>query len=199
MNAQAILDKIAEDARNNAQSLQDDARQKAAAALEATRHRLAEDDQAMRARAENDGAELSQRMGRMAELENRKALLQQKRVVMDEAFERAQALFEGLDAAKKRAFYLQKLCENASGDEALIVGDHDAQWFDDRFLADASEMLQKQGKTAALTLADGKRAGVTGFLLQKDGTEVNCTLAAMIGDLRMEMETEVAALLFSEA
>ena len=198
MNAQAILDQIAADAQSRARQIADEAEQKAAAALEETRRKLADDEAAMRAQAEKDGAELTQRMGRMAELENRKALLEQKRTVIDEAFAHASERFAKQDAAATRAFFLRQIAQNAAGDERLIVGGANASWFDDRFLADANAALAKQGKPSALTLGDEKRPDATGFLLQKDGTEINCTLEAMLGDLRMDMETEVARQLFGE-
>lgn len=199
MNAQAILDKIASDAQENALRIQDEAREKAEKALADTRQKLAADEAAMRAQAERDGAELSQRMGRMAELENRKALLKEKRVVIDAAFDRARELFLRLDAGAMRAFFLERVAEDAAGDETLTVGQNASQWFDDRFLADASALLQRQGKQTALQLSPEQRPGVTGFLLQKAGMEINCTLEAMLGDLRMDMETDVARLLFGEA
>ena len=199
MNAQAILDKIASDAQENALRIQDEAREKAEKALADTRQKLAADEAAMRAQAERDGAELSQRMGRMAELENRKALLKEKRVVIDAAFDRARELFLRLDAGAMRAFFLERVAEDAAGDETLTVGQNASQWFDDRFLADASALLQRQGKQTALQLSPEQRPGVTGFLLQQGGMEINCTLEAMLGDLRMDMETDVARLLFGEA
>ena len=194
MNAQAILDKIAADARDAARRIQDEARQKADEALKSLKRKLEADEAALRAQAERDGAEQGERMHRMASLENRKELLAQKRTVIDAAFARAKALFDSLDTAQMRAFFLERAAESATGGETLILGENQRQWADDRFLAEAHARIGGE----PVRMSPETRPGVTGFLLRKDGTEINCTLEAILGDLRIEMETDVARLLFGE-
>ena len=79
MNADAILIKIEEDARQTAERMLSDAHAKVNALKAASREKIEEMHAAMLQKATADAAELEQRMLRMASLDERKALLVQKR------------------------------------------------------------------------------------------------------------------------
>ena len=86
--------------------------------------------------------------------------------------------------------------ELAEGGETLIVGADNDGWMDDQFLQDANAALAAKGKTAALTLGSEKRKGVSGLILAKHDTEINCTYEAFLTSERLEMEAQVAQTLF---
>lgn len=85
MNAQAILVKIEQDAAENADRILRRARAEADEMLAASGAEIEGLRGALLKQAEKDGAELEQRMQRMAELEDRKLLLGQKRKLIDHA------------------------------------------------------------------------------------------------------------------
>ena len=86
MDAQAILTKIGEDAEIAAMKVEAEAKEKAKMlTLEAQQNRE-QMNTTMLAQAEQECALMEERMNRMAELDNRKAMLAQKRQVIDEAF-----------------------------------------------------------------------------------------------------------------
>lgn len=194
MDAKAIVEKIAWDAGQAASLALDDAKKRVDALKQASDARVAQQKRDALARAGQDGALLGERMLRMAELEDKKDALKAKRAVMEEAFDGALTLLESQDGAKKRAFFLNLIARYAQGDETLLLGERNAEWFDSSFLTDANALLQKKS-VAAIKLGEEKVPGV-GFALKKAGTQINCTMDALLSQSRMSLEMDVARVLF---
>ena len=165
MNAQAILDKILEDAKENASAVLKDANDRAGAMRKATEERIATARANTEARAHEDAQAAAVRMGRMSELDERKLLLKDKRDMMERAFSLALDKMKAMPAKEARAFLLSTLTELADGDEELIVGAESDGWMDKAFLADAN-------------------------------AEIHCTYQALLDSRRLEMEAQVAQMLF---
>ncbi len=198
MNAQAILQKIEDDALKAAAQAKADAEKKAAGMKEDSRAKVeAMRDETVR-HAEAESEALAGRMRRMAELDMRKLLLQSKREVMDAAFEQAKAELCRTPAKEARAFLLSQTAAAAQGDEELIVGANNAGWFDDSFLKDLNAALRQAGKAGDVKRSSMRREGVTGAILSRAGTEVFVTFEAMLGNVRADLETEIAQILFNE-
>ena len=196
MNAQAILDKILEDAKENASAVLKDANDRAGAMRKATEERIATARANTEARAHEDAQAAAVRMGRMAELDERKLLLKDKRDMMERAFSLALDKMKAMPAKEARAFLLSTLTELADGDEELSVGAESDGGMDKAFLADANAALTAAGKPGKLTLAKEKRAGVSGLILARHDTEIHCTYQALLDSRRLEMEAQVAQMLF---
>jgi len=198
MNAQAILEKIQEDAKTAAGRTLDDAQKMAEELKAASREKIEGMHRAMLSQAERDAAALEQRTLRMAELDARKELLGKKRALIDEAFALAGEKLAAASAGEKRAFFLKEIARCAAGNETLTVGAQSAEWFDDGFLADANAALEKAGKPGRLTLAEERRADCAGVILAANGAEVRCTFDALLEEARAGMEQDVAAELFGQ-
>ena len=127
MNADAILKRIEQDARQSAEATMDDARKRAEALSAARREKLSQEDEAAMAQARKDALALDDRLQRMAVLDARKALLAEKRRVLDEAFALALEKMRKMPAARAKEFALRTLLESAQGDET-VVADKDSAW-----------------------------------------------------------------------
>jgi len=193
MQAQPLFQKIEDDARQAAAQILANAREKAQAVSNAADQDIAVLRQRNAQRIEQDAEELRLRMQRMDELEGRKALLAHKRTVLDEAFASALQQLQALPPADMRAFFLDKLVATAQGGEAVLSG---AQGGMDKGMVDeANQLLAKQGKPAGLVLSPDTVPGM-GFALLRDGIQVVCTFDRLVNDVRMGLETEIAAILF---
>ena len=195
MNADAILKRIEQDARQSAEATMDDARKRAEALSAARREKLSQEDEAAMAQARKDALALDDRLQRMAELDARKALLAEKRRVLDEAFALALEKMRKMPAARAKEFALRTLLESAQGDET-VVADQDSAWLDDAFIAEANKARAASGREGKLTLSNEKKALGGGFLLTHDGMEVNCSFPAVLSARRLELEADVASALF---
>ncbi len=198
MNATAILEKIQEEAKVNAAAILQEANDRAEKMRTASDAKIASAKAEMEKKAKADGLVEEQRLIRMEELDGRKRVLAAKRSLIERAFDGVLQKMEAMPAKEARTFLLEMIQQVAEGDEQIIVGaDHDA-WFDDTFVTAANEALKKAGRKAELSVASEKRSGVSGLILAKDDTEINCGYASILESKRLEMEAEVAQVLFPE-
>ena len=193
MNAEAILNKIGEDARETADQLKAEAGRKAEALKSASQAKVQALHDQMEKQADAEAKAQADRMRRMAELETRKQLLEKKRQVLDEAFQLARQELCSQPKEKTRAFMLDRLLAVAQGDESLLVGENNGGWFDQGFLDELNQKLP--GK---VVLAEGNARGVTGAVLVRGGTEVYVTYESLLESARIRLETEIAQILFNE-
>ena len=198
MNAEAILTKIEEDAREAAAKLQSDAETKVAEMKAASREKVETMQCAMLSQAEKDSAEQQERLWRMASLDERKSFLAQKRQLIEETFTLARQKLAGAPADKRRDFFRGQILSCSNGMERLVVGAEHDDWFDDLFVNEVNQALSEAGKRGELTAEMQRRPDCTGVILCTDGTEIDCTFEALLGDARGELEQQVAAILFGE-
>ena len=198
MNANAIQEKILSDARTSASDIMRDANEKAARLRDAAEKRMAAAHSRLMMQASEDAEAARLRMERMEELEERKRLLSDKRALIDEAFAQALDKLEAMPPQQARAFLMPEAAAVADGAETVILGSKNPGWFDDKFLADLNTLLQKQGKPGQLTLGNEKRDGETGLILEKNGMEISCTFASLRYCRRLDMEADIAAILFPD-
>lgn len=196
MEVKGILNKIESDAREAAAAQLADAEKRAAAICAQNEEQTQQQRAAMEERLKNECAEMEARMLRMAELEDKKSQLQVKREVMDVAFNRAVAELYALPREQKRSFFLSQLLSAAHGNEAVLIGEKSAEWFDASFLDEANASLHKQGKNAALSQGSGIVG--CGFELRRGGEALNCTFEALVNGNRISMESDVARALFPD-
>ncbi len=197
MNAQAILEKIGEDSRQAAAVLLKEAGERAEAIRAASEEKIARlrAETISKARAEAEAQEL--RMHRMAELDERKLLLLAKRQLMDQAFQEALAKLRQMTPEQMEAFFLPMVISIAAGTESLLVGAQNDAWFAPAFVEKVNAALIADSKPGRITVSDQRRQDVTGVILLGDGMEINCTLEALLQARRLQLEPEVASILYA--
>ncbi len=196
MNIDAILEKIAVDARSDAERLLDAAREKTETLQKAFDEAAEQKRKAAMSEAQNEAEALRDRMLRMASLEERKKQLEMKRAEIDQAFAAALQKMLAMPKDAARAFHERILLSNAQGNETLIVSEGDARLFDDAFMAQVNLALKKAGKPGSLGLSAERRPLQGGFVLSLNGMEVNCSYDSLLRAARDEMEGETASILF---
>jgi vacuolar-type H+-ATPase subunit E/Vma4 len=198
MDAQAILTKIEQDAKEAAKRIRSEAEEKARVMKIEAGARIETLEKTMLAQAERDCEQMEERMRRMADLDDRKQMLRQKREVIDEAFQTAMEKLERTKPAERRAFFLRQVAKCAGGEETLIVGADGAGWFDDGFPADADKALIKAGKPGKLKPQARRRKGCAGVVLAKNGAEIRIAFDTLLDEARAELEQSAARTLFTQ-
>ena len=196
MNAQTIVEKILQDARSQAHTLLQEAQEGAERSKEALERKIADQREAIRGQAEQDARIQEERMLRMAELDQRKALLTAKRAVMDKAFDLALEKMMNMPVAQARAYNLKLLCALAQGGDQLVVGSPAPAWFDDSVLQEVNRAFEQAGHPGKLTLSPEQPAIKGGFVLRREGMELNCSYDSLLKTRRLALEGEVAGILF---
>lgn len=197
MNAQPILTQIQQDAQAIAQKIINDANQRAAEIAIQSEHKMEAMREQTQLMAQKESDALEERMGRMAELEERKTLLQKKRKLIDEAFALAEQKLKAVSPDKIRAFFMDQVLACARGTEQIAVGNEQASWYDASFLEDANKALLSIGKPGALHENPVRMPEITGLVLMAQGTEVHCTFESILDATRNQIEAEIAIQLFS--
>lgn len=194
MEPMPLIQKIEADARDAAAQLLAAAREKAQAVAQQSDQDILTLHEQTAQRIKTDTRDMAQRMQRMGDLEDRKALLANKRLVMDEAFTQAIAQLKATPPDKARAFFLSRMVDAARGDETVLPGTLGGG-VDEDLVREANAQLAAQGKPGRLTLSSQRVPGF-GFAMNRDGIEIVCTFERLVHDARMSLETEVAAVLF---
>ena len=137
-------------------------------------------------------AERLERLQGSADMERRQMLLSAKQSCIDEAFARAAEALRHLPRQEYIALLAKLAADNGSGSEELILSraDHDAIGQDVVSAANAA----KPG--AAFTLSAETRELGGGLVLKKGQVEVNCAFETALRQLRQEMASDVAGILF---
>lgn len=193
-----ITQRISADTQQEAQILMDNAKAQAAE-ITAGYHAEAE---AAYAEALEKGKKAAQdrieRLTGVAQLEAKKLQLAARQEMLDQAFDLA--LKNMLELPEEQyADLLTKLALKASttGTEALIFSETDRARYGKRVVMAANEVLEREGKTAALTLSEESRPFQGGLYVQSGKVETNCTFASLVRLQRQNMAREIADILFA--
>lgn len=196
MDAGAIEKRIMEDAEADAAEALRELRLKAEGLRADSARRIEASKKDAAARAEKEAGEMADRMGRMAELDERKTLLSVKRGLLDKAFGRALELLEATPPKEARRFFMEQLLRCAEGGETVLPGARGSAWLDEAFVREAREkMAATRGAGTALRLGGERTEGV-GFALVKDGARVECTFSSLLAAQRLRLEPDAARELF---
>lgn len=197
MNAQAILEKIGSDGHKAAAVLLKEAGERAEAIRAESDKKIAKLREETIAKAQTEAAALEVRMYRMAELDERKALLAAKRQLMDQAFQEALMKLRQMTPEQMESFFLSMVLSSCKGTETILLGALHNAWFTPAFADKVNTALIAAGKPGQITLSKDHRKGVTGVILSGEGLEINCTLEALLMDRRLQLEAEVASILYA--
>lgn len=196
MKVDAITEKILEDARQSAAQTLREANERSQETQRRSQAEIEKRREQAMVEARKECAGLRDRMLRMAELDERKNLLAMKRQMIDRAFEDALSKMRAMDEERARAYVKRLLLESAQGGEEIVVSPADGKLYSQAFLAEVNAELEKRGASGALTLSGEKRPMAGGFVLKRQGVEINCSYEAILRESRASLEAQVASMLF---
>jgi V/A-type H+-transporting ATPase subunit E len=193
MAVEDILKKIAADAESEAAAILAEAKRGADDAAARARQKAASDRERLGARARQRAEEERNRVVTLARLEARRALLAEKRALIEKVFEEARKAVIAMPTDAYRALirtYLARTVE--PGDEEVILAEGETR-IDQAFL---DGVARETGRKGRLILSAERRPIGAGFVLRRGNTETNCGLDSILRDARERLETEVARILF---
>ena len=147
MSAEKIIQKIEQDAAQEADTIRAGAQEKAAASREAILAAARAKAVAIAEAAKDASEEAQRRQLLIAGLEARKNTLSAKRAVLDEAFSMALDQLYNLDLGRWKALIVRIVAESSdTGDETLRVPAADLPRYTPEFMAELNAALVKRGK-----------------------------------------------------
>ena len=129
--------------------------------------------------------------------EERRKILALKRELMDETFRQAEQIFSNLDREEYLSLLKSSLLSSIdSGNEEIIISSRDKELIEESFIEKLKKELKKKGKEGELKFSPILGEKERGFILKKEGMQVNCTFSSLFSSLKDELEIEVAKRLF---
>ena len=121
-----------------------------------------------------------------AELDGRKETLGVRRRILDEAFDAATRELNALAGPRREAILLALLKKEAAAGDVVLPARQDRERID--------KLLRQVPQ--ALTLSEEDAPFEGGFLLRGGSYEKDCSLNALMAELRLQEETNAARILF---
>ena len=132
-----------------------------------------------------------------AELKARNEKLKAKQEVIDSVFEKSiDELCKMSDEDLKSFIKNMIVNSDIAGDENIILNEKGKSVLDNSLLGEINSELKGKGKKGELKISDELRTFRGGFILEKDGIEINNTFEDLVNSSRDDLEFEVAQVLF---
>ena len=146
-------------------------------------------------KAEIEAVSRKERIISSAKLEARNEKLKAKQEVISEIFEISIKNLCNISEKEFKEFVrLSILNSNIFGEQKIILNDAGNKIIDESFLSEINEELKSK---ATVTLSEETRNFKGGFVLEKDGIEINNTFEALVNSLKDDLSQEVARVLFN--
>ena len=193
-----ITQRILEEAREKAQAIRAEAESAAGSVVSEARERAQILTQKAEAAAKDSLSDAERRFVAVAELDAKKYRLGAKIQVLDEAFREAESAFLAMEPAAYRAVYERIVLSAVSSGREGIAPAADETRLDQGFVDGVNATLRAQGRTGELVLMP-KREDISGGLILLEGSmEINLSTAAVMSQVREEIEGQTADLLFGQ-
>ncbi|AUM96423.1 TPA: V-type ATP synthase subunit E [Clostridium botulinum] len=149
-------------------------------------------------KAERESVTRRERILSNAELKVRNERLQSKQKVIEKVLEKSLEKLSSLSKEEYLSYIKERILTlPIDGDEKIIINLKDKLLITEDFINEINGGLVKKGKLGNLSLSDETRDFKAGFILEKNGIEINNSFEALISSMKDELEYEVARVLFN--
>lgn len=133
-----------------------------------------------------------------AQLKVRNDKLSAKQEVIEKIFITAKEKLNNMSADEFKKFVKSKILTlDIAGDENIIVDSKRKEILDSEFINDLNSNLKSLNKKGELKLSEVEGNFNGGFIIEKNGIEINNTFDSLVNSLREEMEFEIARVMFN--
>lgn len=197
-NVSNLTSKILKDAEERKEKILAEANEKKANILSKKKKEAEKLEAEMIEKATREAETRKERVISGAELSARNKKLEAKQAIITDVFNMSIESLCNLKEDEYKSFIKNTILSlNIDGDEKLILNDKVKNIVDNSFLAEINEALVKNNKLGKLTVSNETANYKGGFILEKNGIEINNTFEALVTSLREELEFEVAKELFN--
>lgn len=197
-NLEQITSKIKQDSENQKEAILKDAKLECEKIIEkkiSSANKLAEE---ILKKAETESVDRKNRILSSTELKIRNQKLDAKQKVIENVFIKAKEQLNSMSESEFKGFIKDKILTlDIVGNEKIILSSKNKVLIDVAFVNEINKELLLKGKKGELTLSNSFGNFNGGFILEKDGIEINVTFDSLVDSLRDEVEFEIARILFS--
>lgn len=197
-NINNLTSKILSDAEERKESILKEANEEKAKIV-SKKEALAKSEEAtMVEKAKTEAKTAKERIISGAELKSRNEKLTAKQAVIDKVFENSIEKLCKMSDEEIKEFIKNKIVNaDVVGDETIILNEKGNKLVDENLLKEINSELLSKGKKGELTISKEVRNFKGGFILEKDGIEINNTFEDLVNSERDDLEFEVAKVLFN--
>ena len=197
-NINNLTSKILKDAEERKAKILADAENEKASIITKKTNEANSLEAQMLEKAKREAQTAKERVISGAELKARNEKLKAKQVIIQEVFEKSVEELCKLDQDKYIAFVKETiLSSGVAGDEKLILNEEGKKFITEAVVAEINKELASKGKKGEISIVSEAGSFKGGFILEKDGIEINNTFEALVDSLKEELEFEVARELFN--
>src|SRR5471030_345153 len=194
-NINNLTSKIIEDAENKKEVILSEVKKEKNKILSKKQEEATAAEKIIIERAERETVSRKERIISSAKLEARNKKLKAKQEIISEIFETSiEALCNISENDFKEFVRSSILNSHIDGEQKVILNDAGKKIIDEILL---SEINKELGSKASVTLNEETRKFKGGFILEKNGIEINNTFEALVNSLRDDLSQEVIRVLFS--
>ncbi|MGL5068387.1 MAG: V-type ATP synthase subunit E [Sarcina sp.] len=133
-----------------------------------------------------------------ANLKVRNDKLVAKQRVISDIFDKTKSDLNNMSDVDFKKFVSDKILNsNIVGDENIIVNESKKVAIDEAFIKELNAKLIAANKKGELKISSINGTFEGGFIIEKNGIEINNTFDALVDSLRDEMEFEIAKVMFN--
>lgn len=150
-------------------------------------------------KAEMESKTIKERIISKTDLEIRNKKLLAKQQVIEKVFEAAKEKLKAMNAEEFTKFIKNSIMAlDIHGDEEIIINPVDREKLPEKFLDEVNKSLISKGKLGNLKFNVKTHEIDGGFILSKNGIEINNSFDELVNSLKYELEYEVGKILFTE-
>jgi V/A-type H+/Na+-transporting ATPase subunit E len=150
-------------------------------------------------KAEMESKTIKERIISKTDLEIRNKKLLAKQQVIEKVFEAAKEKLKAMNSEEFTKFIKNSIMAlDIHGDEEIIINPVDRDKLPEKFLAEVNKALISKGKLGNLKFNVKTHEIDGGFILSKNGIEINNSFDELVNSLKYELEYEVGKILFTE-
>jgi V/A-type H+-transporting ATPase subunit E len=196
-NIDNLKERILSDDREKAKKIEDEARAKAEEIVSSAKAKAESILEEVKVRADKDGRDRKDRIVARAQLDLRNLVLAAKQEAIDKVIDYAVSKVSNMSDEDYSSF-IEKMLLNSveTGEEEVIISEKDKNRVHLSVVTRVNQALISQGKKGGLHISSETRNMPSGFVLKREGLEINCSIESRIRILRDSLEGEIASLLF---
>ena len=193
-NLNNLTSKILKDAEDKKAVILSDAENEKNKILSKKQEEASSLEKTMLEKAEREAASRKERIISGAQLNARNEKLEAKQKVISEVFETSVKELSNCSSEDLKEFIKEVILNiNIKGEQNLILNESGKKVIDEAFIAELNKEL---GTKAFIKINENTRDFRGGFILEKDGIEINNTFEALVSSIRDDLSLEVARVLF---
>lgn len=194
-NLNNLTSKILQDAEAKKAVILSDAENEKNKILSKKQQEASSVEKTMLEKAEIEAASRKERIISGAQLHARNEKLEAKQKVISEVFETSVKELSNCSGDDLKGFVKEVILNTEiEGEQKLILNAEGKKVIDDAFVAEINKALDKK---AVIKIDENTRDFRGGFILEKDGIEINNTFEALVSSIKDDLSLEVARVLFS--